>query len=75
MRCVIMAHTFAEKRCDTMFHVLSEYVDWRSGVDARDVTPGQCPRLVPALTCVASNRRVRSSGKSPRVPVPSGGYR
>src|SRR5262249_44853512 len=30
--------------------------------DAEDVAPGKCPRPVPALTCVASNGRVRSSG-------------
>jgi hypothetical protein len=65
----------ADVRCDTRSHVLSEYVDWRSGVDARDVAPGQCPRPVPALTCVASDCWVRSSGESPRVPIPTGCYR
>jgi hypothetical protein len=68
-------HGSAELRCDTRLHVLSEYVDWRSGVDARDVAPGQYPRPVPALTCVVSNCRVRSSGKSPRAPIPTGCYR
>jgi hypothetical protein len=42
---------------------------------AEGVTSGQCSRPVPALTCVAGNGWVRSSGESPRVPVPTGCHR
>ena len=37
--------------------------------DVEDVTPGQCSRPVPALTCVTGNGWVRSSGESPRRPA------
>ena len=61
---------------DTPTHALSSFVDGRgSRLEVEDVTPGQCSRPVPALTCVASNGWVRSSGRSPRTPAPTGGYR
>jgi hypothetical protein len=40
-------------------------MDWRVG-DAGGVAFGQCSRPVPALTCVAGHRWVRSSGKKPK---------
>ena len=41
--------------------------------DVGGVAPGQCSRPVPALTCVAGNCGVRSSGKKPkRVPFHPG---
>lgn len=55
-------------------HVVSESVEWRSA-DVDGVTPGQCSRSVPTVTCVAGNGWVRSSRESPRGPVPSGVYR
>ena len=47
-------------------HVASEFVDWRADDDVGDVAPGQCSGPVPALTCVAGNCGVRSSGKKPK---------
>ena len=38
-------------------------------------SPGSCSRPVPTLTGVAGNGGVRSSGRSPRAPVPSGSHR
>lgn len=60
--------------CDMRLHVVSESVDWRSA-GADNVTSGQCPRPVPAVTCVAGDGWVRSSRESPRAPAPSGGHR
>ena len=58
--------------CDTRLHVASECADWRAD-DVGGVVPGQCSRPVPALTCVAGNCGVRSSGKKPkRVPFHPG---
>ena len=42
----------------------SGLVDWRVGND--DVAWSQCSRLVSALTCVAGNGGVRSSGFKPK---------
>src|SRR5215212_6588799 len=57
--------TTGQKMCDARPHVASELVDWRTD-DVGDVAPGPCSRPVPALTCVAGNRGVRSSGKKPK---------
>ena len=43
--------------------------------DVDCVVPGQCSEPVPTRTCAASDGGVRSSGESPRVPVPSGDHR
>src|SRR6266496_2361461 len=60
------------RTCDTRLHVASECADWRAD-DVGGVAPGQCSRPVPALTCVAGNCGVRSSGKKPkRVPFHPG---
>ncbi len=49
---------------------------WIGGLaDVERIVPGSCSWPVPAPTCVASNGGVRSSGESPRAPVPSGGHR
>jgi hypothetical protein len=45
--------------------VSSGLVVWRVGV-VDDVAPSQCSRLVSALTCVAGNGGVRSSGFKPK---------
>src|SRR5262249_30564330 len=62
-------------RCDTKSHVMSGFrrLEVRHGAEA--VPWVLCPSLVPALTCVAGNGRVRSSGESPRVPAPTGCHR
>jgi hypothetical protein len=44
---------------------VSGYTDWRFD-GCRRCSPGQCPRPVPALTCVAGNGGVRSSEKKPK---------
>src|ERR1019366_4511381 len=60
------------RMCDTRLHGASECADWRAD-DVGGVVPGQCSRPVPALTCVAGNCGVRSSGKKPkRVPFHPG---
>ncbi len=61
-------------RCDMRSHVASELPDRRVG-DAVGVVPGPCSRPVPTPTGVAGNGGVRSSGESPRAPVPSGSHR
>jgi hypothetical protein len=63
--CCLPAMT-GQKMCDTRSHGASEFVDWRADDDVGDVAPGQCSRPVPALTCVAGNCGVRSSGKKPK---------
>jgi hypothetical protein len=66
------AGSTGRKTCDTRLHVASECADWRAD-DVGGVAPGQCSGPVPALTCVAGNCGVRSSGKKPkRVPFHPG---
>ena len=58
--------------CDTRSHVASELAGWRAD-DVGGIASGQCSGSVPALTCVAGNCGVRSSGKKPkRVPFHPG---
>ena len=45
-----------------------EWIHREEAADAEGVIPGQCPRPVPALTCVAGNGGVRSSEKTPKDP-------
>ena len=51
--------------CDTMSLVASGLAGWRAD-EVGDVAPGQCSRPVSALTCVAGNGGVRSSGFKPK---------
>jgi hypothetical protein len=46
-------------------------------IDVESVIPGLCSEPVPTLTCVAGVEPVgcEARGRSPRAPVPSGGYR
>ena len=60
--------------CDTRSHVVSGLLIG-GPTDVDDVAPGQCSMTCPRSTCVAGNGGVRSSGESPRAPVPSGGHR
>ena len=60
----IQAPGTSRRWCDTKSLVSSGLVDWR--VDNDDVAPSQCSRLVSALTCVAGNGGVRSSGFKPK---------
>ena len=53
------------KWCDTKSLVASGLAGWRAD-DVGDVAPGQCSRPVSALTCVAGNGGVRSSGFKPK---------
>jgi hypothetical protein len=62
-------------QCDTRSLVASGLAERRSADEVDCVVPGKCSVPVPARTCVAGDGEVRSSGKCPRVPVPSGGHR
>jgi hypothetical protein len=59
--------------CDTRSHEVSEHVEevWL----CRRRSYGLVFETVPAVTCVVSNDRVRSSRKNPRAPVPTGCHR
>jgi len=59
--------------CDTRSHEVSEYVEEVRLCRGRSY--GLVFETVPAVTCAASNGRVRSSRKSPRAPVPTGRHR
>jgi hypothetical protein len=68
----VRAH--ADEGCDTRSHAVSSpSIGGSTRCRRRD--SGQCPGPGPALACVASNERVRSPGKSSRVPAPTGRYR
>src|SRR6266566_6820601 len=58
--------------CDTRSLVASGLVVWRAD-HVGDVAPGQCSRPVSALTCVAGNGGVRSSGFEAQGPLPHPG--
>ncbi len=60
------------KWCDTRSLVASGLVVWRAD-HVGDVAPGQCSRPVSALTCVAGNGGVRSSGFEAQGPLPHPG--
>ncbi|MCA1681634.1 MAG: hypothetical protein LC700_00375 [Actinobacteria bacterium] len=57
--------TTTRGKCDTRSHVMSGDADWRPTDDVGGVVPGECSAPVPALTCVAGDGGVRSSGKKP----------
>ena len=59
--------------CDTRSHEVSEHV--KEVRLCRGRSYGLVFETVPAVTCVASDGRVRSSRKSPRAPVPTGCHR
>src|SRR5207237_9900162 len=59
--------------CDARSHEVSEHVEevWL----CRRRSYGRVFETVPAVTCVVSNDRVRSSRKNPMAPVPTGCHR
>jgi hypothetical protein len=63
------------EHCDVRSHVLSEYVGGGS-IEVEDVVRASVEaRPFPDVRGWVLLSRVRSSGESPRVPVPSGDHR